>query len=132
MRKVKIKMCGVELDRREKEIGFLVCMLIGEEDVAVVAEDEFGNRRDDAFAVRAGDEKDVRVVHKRLLIQPVSPVIPRCTSTLPVVKICSTAGSTGLPQGKTELLLQRLRNLARGVGAGAAGEPCPRMRSTPA
>src|SRR5258708_11385728 len=75
-------------------------MLIGEEDVAVVAEDEVGNRRNHAVAVRARDKKDGRVVHKRLLIQPVSPVIPRCTSALPVVKICSTAGSTGLPRGK--------------------------------
>ena len=51
-------------------------MLIGEEDVAVVAENEFRNRGDDAFAVGAGDEKDGGVVHKRLLIQSVSPVIP--------------------------------------------------------
>jgi hypothetical protein len=41
-----------------------------------VAKDEIGNRRDDAFAVRTRDEKDGGVVHKSLLIQSLSPVIP--------------------------------------------------------
>ena len=64
--KVKIKICRIELNPRQKEIGFLVSMLIGEQDVAVVAEDEFGNRGDDPFAVGAGDQEDGGVMHKRL------------------------------------------------------------------
>jgi len=64
LRKVKIKICWIELDPGKKKIGCLVSMLIGEEDVAIVAEDEFGNRGDDAFAVGAGDEKNGGVVHR--------------------------------------------------------------------
>src|SRR6266849_7234386 len=98
---VKIKVRRIELDARKKEIGFLVSMLIGEKDVAAVAKDEFGNRGDDAFAVGAGDEKDGGLVHKRLLIQSVSPVIlcAPCGS-----KKFSTTEDTEV-QGKTKLLL---------------------------
>jgi hypothetical protein len=56
--KVKIEIRRIELYARQKKIGFLVSMLIGEQDVAVVAENEIGNRSDDAFTVRTGDEKD--------------------------------------------------------------------------
>ena len=61
---VKIKICRIELNSRKKEIGFLVSMLIGEQDVAAVAKDEFGDRRDNPFAVGTGDEEDGGVVHK--------------------------------------------------------------------
>jgi hypothetical protein len=61
--KVKIEICRVELYPGQKEIGFLLSMLIGEQDVAVVAKDKFSNRGNDAFAVGAGDEKDGGVVH---------------------------------------------------------------------
>jgi hypothetical protein len=61
---VKIEIRGIELDPSQKEVGFLVSMLIGEQDVSVVAKDEVGNRSDDSFAVGAGDEKDGGVEHK--------------------------------------------------------------------
>jgi hypothetical protein len=61
---VKIKVRRVELDSGQKKIGFLVSVLIGEQDVAVVAKDKIGNRGDDSFAVGAGDEKDGGVGHK--------------------------------------------------------------------
>jgi hypothetical protein len=38
-------------------------MLIGEQDVAVVAKDEFGDGGNDSFAVGTGDEKDGGVLH---------------------------------------------------------------------
>jgi hypothetical protein len=101
--KVKIKICRIELDARKKEIGFLVSMLIGEEDVAVVAKDEFGDRGNDAFAVGAGDEKDGGVVHRKLLIQSVSPV-----------GLCALCGSqSSLPRrtpGATEEKLTQCRD----------------------
>ncbi len=80
--KVKIEICRVELYPGQKEIGFLVSMLIGEQDVAIVAKDKFSNRGDHTFAVGARDEEDGGVTHKRLLIQSVSPVdlcVPLCS-----------------------------------------------------
>src|SRR5271169_208282 len=76
--KGKIKIGGIELDSRQKEIGFLVSMLVGEQDVAVVAKDEVGNRGDDSFAVGAVDEKDGGSLHKGHC--------PLCTSVSPVVQ----------------------------------------------
>jgi hypothetical protein len=38
-------------------------MLIGEQDVAIVAKDEIGDRGDDALAVGARNEKDGGVMH---------------------------------------------------------------------
>jgi hypothetical protein len=42
------KICRIELDPRKKEIGFLVAVLVIEQDVAIV-KDEFGNRGNHAF-----------------------------------------------------------------------------------
>jgi hypothetical protein len=39
-------------------------MLVREEDIAVVLENEIGNRGDHTFAVGAGDQKNGGVVHK--------------------------------------------------------------------
>src|SRR5437899_13106568 len=63
--KVKIKICRIELHARQKKIGFLISMLIGEQDVAVVAKDEFSDRCDHPFAVGAGDEADGGAGHSR-------------------------------------------------------------------
>ncbi len=60
---VKSEICRVELDPQEEEIRFLVPVLIGTKDVAVVAIDEVGHRGHNPFAVGAGDEKDSGGVH---------------------------------------------------------------------
>jgi hypothetical protein len=61
--KWKIEIGGIEFDPHEEEVGFGVAMLIGEEDVAVVAEDEVGDLGDHALAVGTTDEQDGRIFH---------------------------------------------------------------------
>jgi len=63
---VEIEVRRVELNPREEKIGRLVAVLVIEQDVAIVAEDEFGNRSHDTFAVGTGDEKDGGVLHKQV------------------------------------------------------------------
>src|SRR5580698_11432772 len=48
---VKIKIHGIELYSRKKKIGCLVSMLIGEQDVAVVTKNKFGDRSNHSLAV---------------------------------------------------------------------------------
>ena len=50
--KVKGELRGIKLDAHEKEAGFGVTMLIGVDDVPVVAEDEVGDGGHQAPAVR--------------------------------------------------------------------------------
>ena len=78
---VKIKVGRVELHSCKKD-GFLVSMLIVEEDVAVVAEDEIGDGGNDSFAVGAGDEKDGGVGHGGLPVQPIFTFADFCGSAL--------------------------------------------------
>src|ERR1700692_143411 len=60
---VKVEIGGIELDASQKKIGFLVSVLIGEKNVAAVAEDEFRNRSDNTFAIWTGDKKNGGIMH---------------------------------------------------------------------
>jgi hypothetical protein len=61
---VKIEVCRVKLNSSKKKIRFLIPMLIVEKYVAVMAEDEIGDRCNNSLAVGAGDEKNGGVLHR--------------------------------------------------------------------
>src|SRR6476646_1232878 len=53
-----VEVFGIEFDAHEEQSGFLVGMLVGVQDVAVVAEDEVGDGCDFALGVGTTDEED--------------------------------------------------------------------------
>ena len=61
---IAIEIGRVEFNTGEEKIRLLVAMFIGEEDVAVVPENEFGNGSDDSFSVGTGDEQNCVLVHR--------------------------------------------------------------------
>src|SRR5208283_4110402 len=61
---VKSKLCRIELHPRKKKVGLLVALLVIEQDVAVVAKDEIGNRGNHPFAVATRHRNDGGVVLK--------------------------------------------------------------------
>src|SRR5712671_858477 len=71
-REAEIKLHWIEFDASQEEIRFFISMLVGEQDVAVVAKDEISNAGNHAFAVGTGDEKYGGVMHR----SPVSSVYP--------------------------------------------------------
>ena len=69
-----IEVSWIELDAHEEEVGFGVAVLVGVQDVAVVAEDEIGDGRDQAFAVGTGQQQDGGVLHVEIRNSVVSSV----------------------------------------------------------
>src|ERR1700690_2860177 len=85
---IKIKAGRVELHARKKQVGFFVPVLVVEQDVAIMAKDEIGNRGNDSFAVGAGDEKDGGVMHHK-------PIIFRATAVKAERRSCMSSSSKG-------------------------------------
>ncbi len=71
---IEIELRRIELDSRQEEIRLFVSVLVGEQDVAVVAKDEVGDSRDHTFAVGTGDEEDGGVMHSRIYLTRLCPL----------------------------------------------------------
>jgi hypothetical protein len=67
LRQVEVEIFRIKLDACKEEIGGFVSVLIGEKNVAVVLEDKICDGGDNAFAVRARDEKDGGLLHRQEL-----------------------------------------------------------------
>ena len=85
-------------------------MLIIGEDVAVVFEDEIGDRSDNTLAIRAGDEEDGGVVHEQVLLDLDCWIVFDIFLTIAAVvgdgarhEIDFVAHNTGVPGGCQEL-----------------------------
>ena len=60
---IDVEIFRIELDPHQEQTGLFVGVFVGVQDVAVVAVDEVGNRRDFAFASGQADQEDGRILH---------------------------------------------------------------------
>src|SRR5437867_8902518 len=80
----------VPFNAHQKQTALGVLMLVGVQDVRVVAVQKIGDRRDDPFAVRTIDQEDGGVFHRqRSLIRFASVDNTASTSGSPVVPVPS-------------------------------------------
>ena len=60
---IDVEVFGIELHPHKEQAGFLVCVFVGVQDVAVMAVDEIGNGGDFSLAVGTTDQEDGGVLH---------------------------------------------------------------------
>jgi hypothetical protein len=58
----------IELNPHQEEVGVFIGMLVGMEDVPIVAVNEVRHRSHNAFLVRTADQQDGGIFHGKLVI----------------------------------------------------------------
>jgi hypothetical protein len=58
VRELDVEISGIEFHAHQEKIGVFVGMLVGVKNISIVAKDEIGNGRHDAFLVGTAQQKD--------------------------------------------------------------------------